>query len=127
MRPVALAVFTCLAFLPAIAARAETCVDTSQNNSAFSSSFVPGETPCKPRPQVKTPPKPSDVRAARENIKPPPTPVDDGKLHRVPTEHGMLFKSGDTTLCMSGSISVDVAAGNGHFGGPGRSSAPSCY
>lgn len=127
MRPPALAVFTCLALSPAFAARAENCVDTSQNNSAFSSSYIAGETPCKPKPRVKTPPKPQDVRAARENAKPPTVPVDDATLHRVPTEHGTLFKSGDTTVCVSGSISVDLSAGKGHPGGPGRSPSPGCY
>lgn len=124
MRPAALAVFACLAL--ALPARAETCVDTSQNNSAFSSRYVIGETPCEPRPHAKTPPKPADIRAARENTK--PVAVDNGKPHIVPTEHGTLFKSGDTTVCVSGSVSVDISSGNGRLGGPGgHAPAPGCY
>lgn len=129
MRPAALAVFTCVFVLPVVAARAENCVDTSQNNSAFSSPYIAGETPCKPKPAVRSaPPKPSDVRSARENGKPAPVPVGDGKAHIVPTEHGTLYQSGDTTVCVSGSVSVDLSSGTRRAGGPGHaSSAPGCY
>lgn len=129
MRPAALAVFTCLIVTPATAALAENCVDTSQNNSAFSSPYLTGEAPCKARPAARpTAPKPHDVRAARENVKPVPVAIDDGKVHRVPTEHGTLFKSGDTTVCVSGSVSVDLSSGSGRPVGPGHPPAASgCY
>lgn len=129
MRRAALAVVTGLIVSSVGAAHAANCVDTSQNNSAFSSAYVTGESPCKPGPKTAARlPKPADVRAARENAKPSPVAIDDGKPHIVPTEHGTLIKSGDTTVCVAGSVSMDISSGSGRWGGAGRSGpAPSCY
>lgn len=110
------------------AASAETCVDTSQNNTAFSSSYLAGQAPCKPHPrQGAEPTKPQAPRAGNPKNAAAPVADIDGKPHIVPTEHGTLIKAGETSVCISGSVSTSIYAGNSVGAAlprPGR--APAC-
>lgn len=113
----------------AAGACAETCIDTGQNNPAFSSSY---STMAKPCPDAARPKKPTHVtpeaqRAARERLKTPVVAGSD-KPEIVPTEHGTLIRSGQTTVCISGSVSVDIATGHGGFAPVDHPAhAPGCY
>lgn len=122
-------VFGCWLVWQTGSACAETCIDASQNNAAFSSTYLAGQAPCQPQPKRAVEPvKQQAHRAQRETIKPAPVVSVDEKPHIVPTEHGTLIKSGDTSVCISGSVSAGVSAGHGTFSQRlPPTSSPGCY
>ncbi len=129
MRSAAGMIFGCWLAWQTGSACAETCIDASQNNIAFSSTYLAGQVPCKPQPRrVAEPVKPEAQRAARENIKSAPVASVDDKPHIVPTDHGTLIKSGETSVCISGSVSAGISSGNGTLSPTLRPApAPGCY
>jgi hypothetical protein len=101
------------------AARADECVNTAVNNPAFSSTYAAGAQPCPP--PVAKPPKstlstkPSTPPVGPKTKTAAAKPVIDPDRPAITnTPNGTLLKSGDTTVCISGSVSVVMAAGSGH-------------
>jgi len=103
-------------------ARADDCADPSMNNPAFSTTYLQAAKPCppdalKPRP---VPPARSAGDTAPKNAAQPktadthPKPVVDPD-HAVVTKAGTgtLMTFGNTTVCVSGSLSVDISGGTG--------------
>jgi hypothetical protein len=95
-------------------ARAEECVDTARNNPAFASSYGAPAKPCPPTvaapPKAQKPAAGKSADAGKSAIK-PATDRDHATVTSTP--NGTLIKYGETTVCVSGSISVDVSTGNG--------------
>lgn len=109
-------------------ANAADCVDPKTNNPAFSSPYVEAVKPCPPplTPLAKPAAPKSHARTA-ELAKNPAESTDKPIVTSKPGG-GTLIKYGETTVCVSGSVTVDVSTGNRVRSGvlPGSRDVPVC-
>jgi hypothetical protein len=108
----------------ACVARADDCANIAVNNPAFSSPTpadtrpcpVPAEKPRSPTVSDKSASTNPDTQRTGSKTKTasakPVSDPDQVTVTNTPT--GTLLKSGDTTVCISGSVTVVMAAGSGH-------------
>jgi hypothetical protein len=118
-------------------AQADDCVNTAVNNPAFSSNFIVGAKPCPTRvaPDRKAAlPDKVTPGAADKTLKAKTASTKSGDADHptiTTTPNGnTLLKNGDTTVCISGSVSATMVAGNGRLTGGAvherDTSAPAC-
>ncbi len=107
-------------------ASADQCGNGAVNNPAFSSDVSPAMRPCPPpaKPELKS--QPGAVKVPASGQQPAATSVNDpDKATIKKSANGTLMKFGDTTVCVSGAIVVDVTTAK-HAAKPSRPTETPC-
>ncbi len=98
---------------------ASDCSSTSSNNPAFSSTVTPAR-PCPPAEEfIKS--RPGKAKVTAKKTKPVPT-NDEATVTKL-DDGGYRMVSGDTTVCVHGSVTFTMAAGKTPRGAALRSPA----